>query len=136
MPGERYSPARRYCGGTSGFTPSVFAARSGHAGSASTARANSTTSARPLATISAACVASVIKPDRAGGDAGAVLHRLGERHLIARMQRRNLLIRRHAARRTIDQVHIAARGEPPAQRDGVVDGQPARHPIGAGQPYP
>ena len=50
------SVARPYCSGNGGFTPSVLAARSGQAGSASSARASSTMSARPLAMISAACV--------------------------------------------------------------------------------
>ena len=76
------------------------------AGRRACARASATKSALPRATMSSACFGFGDQADGDGGDAGRLLDRLRERHLVARAER-DLLHRRHAARGRVDPVDAA-----------------------------
>ena len=71
-----------------------------------------TRSARPLATISSACSGAMIMPTAPVARPAPRFDRLGERHLIAGMKRGTFWSRMHAARGTIDQVHLPGRRQP------------------------
>ena len=74
--------------------------------------------------------------DGAGGDAGLGADRLGEGHVVAGVDRGDVLLGGDAAGGAVDQVDLAGGLEHFRDLDGVGQGVPAGGPVGAGQAHP
>jgi hypothetical protein len=99
---------RQYCGGAATWPPSSAAACQGQRGSYSIARASATMSAWPdCRMMVSACCGSVIRPTPIVGSERFALDALGEERSGSRADR-DLLQRRHAAARHVDEVAAAA----------------------------